>query len=105
MKRSKDIWLDGVVADWEWANNSREEMNRPSCENCHFWIPEMETPLMGDCGAVPPLIVAGVTRFPNTDATTWCGSWRANVRMCESGGGGCGKQPKLSNGLTGSGGD
>lgn len=69
----------------------RADMSNPisgqTCENCCFWRPEAESDPSGgwgQCRRMPPtpppidqekLVHVGV--WPSTQATDWCGEWRA----------------------------
>ena len=99
MKRSKDIWLDHLVSSWralpaserarQWADYMEERgMLKPitaCCATCRFWASDEGD--YGDCRKLPPVVVGGEsikggeTVFPNTDSTTWCGSWECGYEL------------------------
>ena len=92
LKRSKDIWLEGVIKTWralpaserarEWAEYL-EARGMPipitaCCATCRFWASDDGD--VGDCCWLPPVVDGdGVSVFPNTDRTTWCGSWECSA--------------------------
>lgn len=48
--------------------------DRPTCATCRFFDPHEEDPIhYGLCRVAPPIVVAGVTRWPLVKTEDWCG--------------------------------
>jgi hypothetical protein len=56
------------------------------CENCKFWLANIEGGFYGSCRRHPPTRLALVTsceseefsRFPDVVKDQWCGEWRVS---------------------------
>lgn len=61
------------------ANELKAGGGRPepsACANCRYWreIADADDD-RGECRRRPPVASAGVTPFPQSHATDWCGEW------------------------------